>query len=118
MGLFSGTKIDNPEEYVKEFLFEGETVKCTYKLVRDFVSLTNKRIIFVDKSLMSRETIIRSIPYSKINSISVERNKKLFSFSNKVEIIGKGKDYELKISKSENVLEFYNTLAESICKGR
>jgi hypothetical protein len=115
MGFFSGTKIENPEEFVNDFLFEGESVVCTYKLVRNFVSLTDKRIIFVNKSLLSREIVIRSIPYTKINSISLERKNKLFSFSDKIEVVGKGKQYELKISKSENVFDFYNILAQYIC---
>lgn len=117
MGFFSGTRVENPEQYIQDFLFPEETVECTYKLINDFVILTSKRVIFIDRSFLFLETIIRSIPYHKIDSISVERNKKLFSVSSVVKITTWGREYKLKIRKGEDVMDFYNTLARYVCEG-
>lgn len=99
-------------ENLKPFLFEGENVEHIYSLVTDFVALTNKRLIFVDQSVFSKETGVITIPYSKIEKIGIVKDKK-WSLSDKVEITTRNDKHELKLIKGG--LEFYKKLSKFIC---
>ena len=101
-------------ENVQEYLIEGEVVEQVYGLVVDFIALTNKRVIFVDKIIGFKNTSVTSIPYSKIESISIENGKAL-SFSNEIEIVTKHKAYVLKFVKGADVVGFYKSLTKHIC---
>lgn len=120
MGLFGGSKNENIletlENEVKELLFDGETIEEIYPLLLDFVCLTNKRVILVDKKLTSSEVFIYSIPYSKIEEISMEKGKML-TLSNQIEIMTKAKTHDLKFIKGTNtsVLDFYKKVCKHIC---
>lgn len=98
---------------LQNFLIEGESIGQIYRLQLDFAALTSLRLIFVDKNLGSNKTEVTSIPYSKIEAISIEQGKAL---SDEVEIATKHKAYKLKFYKGTDVLGFYNTLAKHICK--
>lgn len=99
---------------IQEYLIEGEAVEQVYGLLVDFVALTNKRVIFVDKTIVSKKTSVTSIPYSKIESISIEKGKTL-ALSNEIEIVTKHKAYELKFVKGGDVVGFYKSLTKHIC---
>lgn len=99
-------------EKLQEFLVEGETVEHVYSLVVDFVALTNKRILFVDQSVFSKETAVITIPYSKIEKIGLQKDKR-WSLSDKVEITTRNDKHELKLLKGG--LEFYKKLTQHIC---
>lgn len=80
MGLFDGmmgnsTKI-NVNEVQKEIdplLIDGETIEHAYKLVRDLVIFTDKRLILVDKQGMTAKKIeYKSISYRSISKFSTE----------------------------------------------
>ena len=54
-------------------LLEGENVNAAFKLVRDIIVFTDKRLILVDKQgLTGKKTEIQSIPYKSISRFSVE----------------------------------------------
>ncbi|PZO02065.1 MAG: cytoplasmic protein [Alphaproteobacteria bacterium] len=54
-------------------LIPGERVEHAYKLVRDLIVFTDKRLLFVDKQGMTgKKTTFQSLPYSKITHFSVE----------------------------------------------
>ena len=116
MGLFSGTRAKNPEKYVSDILLEGEEVECTYKVHRNFISLTNKRVIIVRKTLLAREYSIRSVPYNKIDNIVVEKNRKLFSMSSFITIINNKEKYTFRVGKGEGEMKLYDTLVKYICE--
>jgi len=116
MGFFSGTRKSNPAKFVGNLLFAGEKVECTYKLIRNHISLTDKRIIIVEKTFLARKVSIRSIPYHKIDNILLEKNRKLFSISNFLRIISEGKDYRFKIAKGEKIMDFYKTITRLMCE--
>lgn len=66
MALFKTDNKDNHTKQVQEFLYEGEELEQTYGLMIDFIALTSTRIIFVDKTFLSKNSAVISIPYSKI----------------------------------------------------
>lgn len=49
------------------FLIKDEQIALAYKLVRDLVVLTNRRMLLVDKQGISgKKTMVTSLPYSRI----------------------------------------------------
>lgn len=80
MGLFSGilgnaSKVciqDITDEY-GDILAPSESAEVAYKLIRDVIIFTNKRLILVDKQgLTSRKVEYHSIPYKSITHFSIE----------------------------------------------
>lgn len=60
------------EEYAK-YLTPGEQVEHAYKLVRDVIVFTNKRLLLIDKQGMTGKKLeFMSIPYDRISWFSVE----------------------------------------------
>ena len=111
MGLFKSTNEINTEK-LQEFLFEGEEIDSVYSHSVDFVALTNKRLIFVDQGIFSREIGVVTIPYSKIEKIAIVKDKH-WTIKNEVEVTTKHDKHELKLYKAG--LEFYNKLSKYIC---
>ncbi len=80
MGLFNGlmgnaTQLSS-ESVSKELqgvLTMDERVDLSFKLVRDLIVFTNKRLIIVDKQGLSGKKVeYKSIPYKSISRFSVE----------------------------------------------
>lgn len=58
---------------IQPFLIQGEQVLSSYKAVRDSVTFTNKRIIALNvQGITGKKKDFTSIPYSKIQTFSVE----------------------------------------------
>lgn len=80
MGLLSGllgnaSTMDKGEvtKEVGQFLANGEEVDVAFKLVRDLIVFTNKRLILVDKQgITGKKVDFHSIPYKSISHFSVE----------------------------------------------
>jgi len=73
--LFKLTPI-SPNEMlapIRSFLIDGENVLAVFKTIRDQVVFTNKRIIAANvQGLTGKKVDYTSIPYSKIQTFSVE----------------------------------------------
>ena len=60
-------------EPINNFLVEGETVLSAFKTIRDQLVFTNKRVIAANvQGLTGKKVDYTSIPYSKIQTFSVE----------------------------------------------
>lgn len=73
--LGNATEIDSTElsEEFDPILIEGEQVKRAYKLIRDLIVFTGKRLIFVDKQGMTgKKAEYQSVPYKSIVRFSKE----------------------------------------------
>jgi hypothetical protein len=58
---------------ISNILIPGERVEHAYKLVRDLIVFTDKRLILIDKQGMTGKKVeFHSIPYAKISHFSVE----------------------------------------------
>lgn len=114
MGLFGGENTRKHVSHAYEYLYEGEELVQTYGMLLDFVALTTRRILFVDKAVFSKKTAVISIPYSRVESIALERGD-FWSRTSKVEIQTRGKTYLLEFCKEADVMGFYQTLAYYIC---
>ncbi|MFP3791083.1 PH domain-containing protein [Bacillus subtilis] len=61
------------KEELAHILLEGEKVEAAFKLVRDLIVFTNKRLILVNKQgITGKKTEFQSIPYKSISRFSVE----------------------------------------------
>ncbi len=80
MGLFDGlmgnaTQKDttNITTEVQEILIPMEQVELAFKLVRDLIIFTDRRMIIVDKQGMTgKKSEYKSIPYRSISRFSIE----------------------------------------------
>lgn len=73
--LFKLIPIKNEEmiKSINEFFIDGENVIACFRTIRDQLVFTNKRIIAANvQGLMGSKTDYTSIPYSKIQTFSVE----------------------------------------------
>ena len=74
-GFFKLKPIDPKKvlQPIRLFLIDGETIFAAFKSVRDQLVFTNKRIITANvQSLTGSKVDYTSIPYSKIQTFSVE----------------------------------------------
>ncbi|MDM5155079.1 PH domain-containing protein [Bacillus sp. DX1.1] len=80
MGLFNGilgnasdANTDSVERDLEKIMLEDERVEHAYKLIRDLIVFTNRRLILVDKQgLTGKKTEYHSIPYKSITQYSIE----------------------------------------------
>ncbi len=58
---------------MKDVLTADERIDLSFKLVRDLIVFTNKRLIIVDKQGVSGKKVeYKSIPYKSISRFSIE----------------------------------------------
>ncbi len=73
MGNASQVDAKEIEKEFQELLAQGESVDRAYKLIRDLIVFTNKRLIFVDKQgVTGKKMDYHSIPYRSISHFSIE----------------------------------------------
>ncbi|MEH7459856.1 PH domain-containing protein [Bacillus sp. JJ1127] len=80
MGLFSGilgnasdANTDSVERDLQKIMLDDEQVEHAYKLIRDLIVFTNRRMILVDKQgVTGKKTEYHSIPYKNITQFSIE----------------------------------------------
>ena len=65
--------IEEATEELSTILGQGEHIELAYKLVRDMIILTDRRLILIDKQGMTgRKVEYRSVPYKSITMYTIE----------------------------------------------
>ncbi|MBO1254402.1 PH domain-containing protein [Alteromonas sp. 5E99-2] len=73
MGKASAVDTDEVNAQLEDVLAGNETVASAYKLIRDMLIFTNKRVIFMDKQGVSGKKVnYLSIPYKSVIRFEVE----------------------------------------------
>ena len=73
LGHASEADVQDIEETLKHALADDEDVEKAFKLVRDLIIFTNRRMIMVDKQGMTgAKTDYHSVPYRAITHFAVE----------------------------------------------
>jgi len=112
------SQIDKYKSEISEFLLQGEVIENIYPLIIDYLCITSKRIIFVDKviSLKEPKTTIYSVPYKNIMSVGLEINLKAVVITDELKIITLGAVYNLKFLRATGVIikDIYNELLGKI----
>lgn len=67
------TSNDEAEKQIQKILVDNETVEHSYRLIRDLIVFTSKRLILVNKQGLSGKKIeYLTIPYNSIQRFSIE----------------------------------------------
>lgn len=103
-------------EQVNEFILDGESVEAIFPLMRDFLCITSKRLIFVYKDFSFKEpkSIMFSIAYNNIVALGLEKSEHSFAFMDEIILVTREESFKLKFIKEVNVKEVYNKIAEKI----
>lgn len=73
MGNANAVDVQAVQTELAALLIPGERVEQAYKLVRDLIVFTDKRLMLVDKQgITGKKVEYHSIPYEKISHFSVE----------------------------------------------
>lgn len=73
MGNASEVRVEDVQEQLAPMLADNEQVVTAFRLVRDLIVFTSKRMVLVDKQgLSGRKVNYHSIPYKSITQFSVE----------------------------------------------
>ncbi len=73
LGNASEADLETVSKDLELIVVENESIAKAYKLIRDLIVFTNKRLILIDKQgITGKKTEFHSIPYSSITHFSVE----------------------------------------------
>lgn len=109
----------NQEALAKEFstvLIEGEQIEAAFKLVRDLIVFTNKRLVLVDKQgLSGKKVAYVSVPYKSITKFAKE-SAGTFDLDAEIKIWVRGdhSPINLDFRKDKNVNKIYQALSNYV----
>lgn len=110
-------EITDVREEVKAFLVDGENILSSFKTVRDQLVFTNKRVIATNvQGFTGKKVDYTSIPYSKVQTFSVETSG-ILDLDCEIELyisaIGKVK---FEIKGNFDIVEFNKILSDYVLK--
>ena len=120
-GILGNSSEISRESVIKDFgklFWNGETVQKAYKLIRDTLIFTDKRLIMIDvQGATGKKIEYHSIPYKSITHFSVESSGHFDLDSElKIWISGIAEPIEKQFSKGVNIYEIQALLAEVVCR--
>ena len=123
MGLFSGilgmaSEVDasKMEAELQEVLIEGETIRNGFKLIRDLVVFTNKRLILVDKQgWTGKKKEFLCVPFRSIDFFSKETTGTFdLDAEIKIWIKSRHEPISLEFRKDSHIHQVFRVLSESV----
>lgn len=123
MGLISGllghsskTDVSKVQQEFAPILVDGEDVVAAYRVLRDMMVFTNKRLILVDKQGMTgTKADYQSIPYQRIVRFSKESAGLAdLEAELKIWIVGQPQPITKTFTRNENVNEIYQLLGRAV----
>ncbi len=125
MGLFSGllgnageVDLADVEEELSAILADGEKLEQVFKLIRDMIVFTNRRLILIDKQgITGSKKEYMSIPYRSIVRFSAE-TKGHFDIESELSIWLSSSELPIKktFSKDGNIMSVQKALATYSCR--
>lgn len=125
MGLFdsllgNASEVDTGrlESEFATLLIDGERIEHAYRLFRDLIVFTNKRLIMMDKQgLTGKKKEFLSVPYSSITKFSKEGAGRFdMDAEIKVWVRGDPGPLQFEFRKDKNVDDVYRVLSAYILK--
>jgi hypothetical protein len=118
LGNASEVTVDSVQSEFAPLLIEGETIQKAFKLIRDKIIFTNKRMIIMDKQGITGSKVdYQSIPYKSIVRFSKESAGLLdLDAELKIWVSGTHEPIKKEFSKNANINEVYKVLSEAILK--
>ena len=123
MGLFQGFLGNASKADASAFMNEwggliakDETVVSAYKLVRDWITITDKRLIYIDiKGMTGAKKAITSIPWNKLAGFQIVSAGILdLDAELRLWVTGTPVVIEVNFSRSVNVYEVQSVIADAI----
>jgi hypothetical protein len=123
MGLLSGLlghsskrDVAKLQQEFQPILVEGEDLVAAYRVLRDLIVFTNKRLILVDKQGMTSSKVeYQTIPYARIVRFSKESAGIMdLDAELKIWIVGQPLPITKTFGKNENVNEVYQILSRAV----
>lgn len=123
MGLFDAIlgnagemEIEEASEELATILGPAEQVELAYKLIRDMIVLTDRRVILIDKQgLTGKKVAYRSIPFKSITQYTVESNGHFdLDAELKIWLSGQHEPIELEFNSQTNIYTLQGLLAAKI----
>lgn len=123
MGLLSGllghsskTDVSRLQEEYAPLLAEGEELIAAYRVLRDMMVFTTKRLIFVNKQGVTGTKVeYLTIPYERITRFSKESAGILdLEAELKIWIYGQKEPIQRTFTRNDNVNEVYQLLSKAV----
>ena len=116
LGHSSKTDISRLQQEFQPILVDGEALVAAYKILRDMIVFTNKRLILVDKQGMTgSKTEYQTIPYARVVRFSKESAGIMdLDAELKIWIVGQPLPITKTFGKNENVNEVYQILSRAV----
>lgn len=120
-GLFGNATEVNARELEKELaatLIEGESIIKGFKIIRDLIIFTDKRLILIDKQGMTGKKVeYHSILYKSISHFSVETGGTLdLDAELKIYISGNAMPIKQEFKKGTDIVGVQKMLAQFVLK--
>ena len=115
-GNATQVSVESVQAELQPLLIEGEKVEIAFKLWRDKIIFTNKRLITIDKQgVTAKKVDYRSIPYSKIVQFSKESAGVLdLDAELKVWVTSLPEPLKFEFSKDAPINDVYALLSEKV----
>ncbi len=117
-GNASETDLAAVERELEPILVEGERIERAFKLFRDVVAFTNRRLVLINKQgLTGRKVEYQSIPYKSITHFSVE-TAGTFDADSELTLWISGQDTPVKreFTRGTNIIGVQKTLAQYVAR--
>ena len=98
---------------LEKFLLSGEEIEDFFVAKEDFGALTNRRLVFVDKSLIGSKKSIMGVPFSKISAVGVKRGG-AFTASKEIVIMVGSHAMEIDTYSEKQAIDIYKKISEKI----
>lgn len=118
MGIASEADANKIEREFAQLLVEGESVDKAYKLVRDVIIFTNRRLMLIDKQgLTGSKKEYLSLPYRSVVRFSVETQGH-FDVESELKIWVSGTETPIsrEFRGDGSILDIQRTLAACVCR--
>ena len=117
-GNASEMKIGEVESELKDLLAPGEKVEHAYKLIRDLIVFTDKRLLLIDKQGMTGKKVeYHSIPYQSVVHFSIETAGTFdLDAELKIWLSGSTMPIQKKFNKTLNIYKVQSVLAAYVLK--
>ncbi|MER2077354.1 MAG: PH domain-containing protein [Psychrobacillus psychrotolerans] len=118
MGNVSEIENGQVESELKDLLASSEKVEHAYKLIRDLIVFTNKRLLLIDKQGMSGKKVeYHSVPYRSIVHFSIETAGTFdLDAELKIWLSGSSVPIQKKFNKTLNIYKVQSVLAEYVMR--
>ncbi|HEU5141153.1 MAG TPA: PH domain-containing protein [Bacillales bacterium] len=116
MGNASENSVDEVQQEMEPILTEGEQVEKAFKIIRDGLIFTNKRLILIDKQGVTGSKVeYLSIPYKSITRFSRESAGMLdLDAELKIWVSSTEQPIQKKFNKKTNINDVYAILSKYV----